>query len=151
MSELDGLEKLDEAFEQMLQKFPEKRRDLVEKAGERMYQKVQRNIAESTTEHTGRLKKGCYMEIGSKGGYAAVRNRHATAPHAHLIEFGHRIMRGAKIKEGKHGQTVKIKGSGKMIGWAAGKHMYRNALNELEGELVQEAEKMIAETVGEIF
>lgn len=151
MSDLDSFKKLDDAFDKMLQQFPEKRRDLVEKAGDRMYQKVQRNIAESTNEQTGRLKEACYMTVGSKGGYAAVRNDFKKAKHAHLVEFGHRIMRGAQTKEGKHGQPVKIKGSGKMLGWAAGKHMYRNALNELEGELVQEAEKMITETVGEIF
>ena len=147
----NSLEDLDKAFETMIEKFPEKRRELVENAGSKMHQKVLRNIDTDTKEDTGRLREGCYLVIGSKGGYAAVRNDHRKAPHAHLVEFGHRLIKGAKTKEGKNGQPVPIKGSGKVIGWVNGKHMYRNALTEMEDELVQDAERMIDSLAGEIF
>lgn len=147
----DSLADLDKAFEKMIEKFPEKRRELVENAGKKMHKKVLRNIDTDTKEDTGRLRDACYLAIGSEGGYAAVRNNHRKAPHAHLVEFGHKLVKGAKTKEGKYGQTVKVKGSGRVIGWVNGKHMYRNALTEMEGELIQDAEKMIDSLVGELF
>lgn len=147
----DSLADLDKAFEMMIEKFPEKRRELVESAGEKMHKKVLRNIDTDTKESTGRLREACYLAIGSEGGYAAVRNNHRKAPHAHLVEFGHKLVKGAKTKEGKHGQTVKVKGTGRVIGWVNGKHMYRNALTEMEDELVQDAERMIESLAGELF
>lgn len=147
----NSLEALDKAFDDILKEFPEGRRNLVEAAGEKMYRKVLQNIDTDTKEKTGNLRRAVYKEIGSGGGYAAVRNDYKIAKHAHLIEFGHRIMRGAKTKKGKNGQPVKIKGSGKMIGWAQGKHVYRNALNGLEDELMRDAEKMLEKTVGDAF
>lgn len=147
----DSLADLDKAFEKMMEKFPEKRRELVENAGEKMHKKVLRNIDTDTKEDTGRLRDACYLAIGSEGGYAAVRNNHRKAPHAHLVEFGHKLVKGAKTKEGKYGQTVKVKGSGRVIGWVNGKHMYRNALTEMEDELVRDAEKMIESLAGELF
>lgn len=147
----DSLADLDKAFEAMMEKFPEKRMELVKNCGEKMHKKVLRNIDVDTNEETGRLRDACYLAIGSEGGYAAVRNDHRKAPHAHLVEFGHKLVKGAKTKEGKFGQTVKVKGSGRVIGWVNGKHMYRNAMNEMESELTQDAERMIDSLVGELF
>ncbi|MBQ9090719.1 MAG: HK97 gp10 family phage protein [Anaerotignum sp.] len=146
---MNELGELDRALGKMLDKLPEKRRELVENAGEKMYQKVLRNIDRDTEAKTGHLREACYKHIGSEGGYAAVRNDNKKAPHAHLVEFGHRLIKGAKTKEGKHGQRVNIKGSGKVIGWVNGKHMYRNAINELEDELEQDAENMIEQRLKE--
>ena len=147
----DSLKDLEQAFQDMIDQFPEKRRELVTAAGGKMHQRVLQNIDRDTEEKTGNLREGCYLSIGSEGGYAAVRNNHLRAPHAHLVEFGHRLIKGAKKKEGKYGQVVNIKGSGKVVGWVPGKHMYRNALNELEDELIQDAEKVMDKLVGECF
>lgn len=146
-----SLNDLGKAFEGFLNDFSKGRRELVENAGEKLHKRVLRKIGSDTKEKTGNLKKGCELHIGSGGGYAAVRNNHLRAPHAYLVEFGHKAVRGAKIKEGKHGQEVKIKGSGQMLGWVPGKFMYTNAMNELEGELTQDAEDMIDKLVGEYF
>lgn len=147
----DSLDKICESLDALEEKFSEEQRELVEKAGEKMYRQVLRNIDTSTKEQTGKLRAACYKQIGSKGGYAAVRNNHKKAPHAHLVEYGHKLVKGAKTKTGKHGQKVNIKGSGRVIGWVSGKHMYRNALNELEDELMQDAEKLADRLVGELF
>lgn len=147
----EPLDKLCDSFDVMLEKFPEERRELMEKAGEKMYRQVLRNIDATTEAHTGNLRDACYKHIGSKGGYAAVRNDHKKAPHAHLVEYGHRLVKGTKIKIGKHGQSVSIKGSGRVIGWVNGKHMYRNALNELEDELMQDAEELTDKLVEGLF
>lgn len=128
------LEELDRKFKEITDKFPEARRGLVEKSGVKMCQKVINNINSTVGEKTGNLKKGVTSAIGSGGGYAAIRPNNKIAPHTHLIENGHKVIRGGKI-----------------VGWVPGKHMYRNALNQLSGELLQDAEKMINELAGDVF
>lgn len=140
-----------DAFDDILEEFSEERRKLVENAGEKMHRQVLRNIDTDTKEKTGHLRKACEKEIGSGGGYAAVRNNSRVAPHAHLVENGHRLIKGAKKKINKYGNESNIKGSGKVIGWVNGKHMYRNAMNELEDELTQDAEQMLEKIVGDKF
>lgn len=124
---------LDKDFEQLLKKFPQARRELVEECGEKMYQKVLSNISQ-VDEKTGNLRKGVKKVVGSRGGYSAVRADFKIAPHTHLVENGHKIVR-----------------NGKVVGWVSGKHMYRNALNELANELEQSAEQMIDKLVGDVF
>lgn len=124
---------LDKDFEELLKKFPQARRELVEECGEKMYQKVLSNISQ-VDEKTGNLRKGVKKVVGSRGGYSAVRADFKIAPHTHLIENGHKIVR-----------------NGKVVGWVSGKHMYRNALNELANELEQSAEQKIDKLVGDIF
>ena len=126
------LKDLDREFEKMIKQFPQARRKLVEGSGEKMYNKVISNINANVKKHTGNLKDGVTKAIGSGGGYAAVRADHKTAPHTHLIENGHKLVR-----------------DGQVIGWVPGKHMYRNALNELADELEQDAEKMLDELAGD--
>ena len=127
------LYELDKQFEQLIKQFPDARRKLVENCGEKMYQKVLGNVNQ-IGENTGNLKKGIKKVVGSGGGYSAVRADFKIAPHTHLIENGHKIVR-----------------NGKVVGWVSGKHMYRNALNELANELEQDSEQMIDELVGGIF
>lgn len=147
-----SLKDLDQEFEKMLQKFPQARRELVENAGEKMEAKVLKNIESSTKEQTGHLREGVTKKVGSGGGYAAVRNDPKKAPNAHLVEFGHRIVKGGPLKVPKkelEGSSPRNQGA--VIGWVEGKHMYRNALNELEGELIQDAEDMIEKVLGDVF
>ena len=145
------LNDLIDAFDDLIEQFPAERRKLVENAGEKMYQQVLRNIDTSTEEKTGNLRKACYKEIGSEGGYAAVRNNHRVAPHGYIVENGHRLIKGAKKKIGKYGREVNIKGTGRVIGWVNGKYMYRNAMNELEAELDKDVETMLERIVGDKF
>lgn len=128
------LDELDKRLGEILDKFPQKRRELVENVGEKMYQQVLRNIDSCVKEGTGDLKRGVSKEIGSRGGYAAIRANYKIAPHANLVENGHKIVRG-----------------GKVVGWVAGKHMYRNTINQVENEIIQEAEEMLEKLVGDCF
>ena len=101
---MGSLEDLDKAFAALEKQFPEARRELVEDVGVIMYERVMRNIDAETKEQSGRLREACHLVIGSGGGYAAVRNDNRKAPHAQLVEFGHRRIKGAKRKEGKYGK-----------------------------------------------
>lgn len=129
---------LDKEFEELLKRFPNARRELVENSGDKMYEKVMSNINKQTHEDTGNLKDGVQKVVGSGKGYSAVRPDWQKAPHTHLIENGHKIVRG----KGKNS---------KVVGWAPGKHMYRNALSDLADELERDAEETLEKLVGEIF
>lgn len=125
------LKDLDRKLLELTEQFPNARRKLVEKCGDKMYQKVLSNVGR-IEEKTGNLKKGVKKAVGSMGGYSAVRADYKIAPHTHLIENGHKVVR-----------------NGKVVGWVSGRHMYRNALNELAGELEKDAENMLDELVGD--
>lgn len=129
----DGFEELDQMFDNLLKNFPQAKKELMEDVGDKMYDQVIKNIDSTVKEGTGNLKAGVIKVLGSKGGYAAVKPNYEIAPHTHLIEDGHRVIRGGKI-----------------VGWANGKHMYRNALEQVSDEVEKMAESMIDELVGEI-
>ncbi|MEG0899568.1 MAG: hypothetical protein RSD67_05940 [Oscillospiraceae bacterium] len=140
---------LDKAFERMIKEFPQARATLVEKVGEELYQNVVRNIESDTDEVTGNLKRAVTKIIGSKGGYAAIKPNWGIAPHTHLVENGHEVIRQEKYKN----VTAKKKKYNKepKQSWVEGKHMYRNALNEFAEHAIPECEEMMKELVGDIF
>lgn len=147
-----SLKDLDKAFEAMLNNFPDARRELVENAGEKMQRKVLQNISTTTKEVTGHLLEGVTLAVGSGGGYAAVRNDAKIAPHAHLVEEGHNLVRGGPLKVPKKElQSANPRSTGDIVGWVPGKHMYRNAMNDLEDELIGDAEEMVEKLVGDMF
>lgn len=122
-------------FDRMLTRFPEQRRILVRRMGDKMQEEVMRNIDRDTKTKNGYLRNAVSLKLGSGGGYAAVRNSNRIAPHGHLVENGHAV----------------VDKNGRRVGWVAGKHMYRNALNNLDDEMEQQAQRMLDEMVGDIF
>ena len=165
MSSNSSLNDLCKDFDEFLEQFPGMQRDLVEMAGEKLHQKVLQNIdtaikdanngskkksRKQPSESKGRMKDACRLVIGSSGGYAAVRNDYKKAGHTHLWEFGHNIVVGGKLKPTQE-DIANGKKKGEVVRWFQGRHMYRNAVNELEDELVADAEKMIDKLVGDLF
>lgn len=130
MADLNDLDKM---FNDLLANFPEKKKELVKEAGDLMYEQVIININSTVKQKSGKLIEGVTKALGSKGGYAAIRPDYKIAPHTYLIEEGH------------HGKL-----GGKEIGWVDGKHMYRNALEQVSDEIINKAEKMIDDLVGDI-
>lgn len=133
----NDLEELEKMFGKVLDSFPQERRKLVENSGDKLHERVLRNIDRDVKPKTGKLRAACEKHIGSGGGYAAIRNNHKKAPHAHLIEEGHNLYRGKKGKGGKVIKEVK------------GKFMYRNAANALADELEKDAEQTIEKCLKE--
>lgn len=132
MTELDDLLR---NFDNMLSQFPAKRKEFVRNVGEKMEQEVLKNIDRDTHGKTGNLRRAVSLKLGSGGGYAAIRNSNRVAPHAYVVEHGHAI----------------VDKNGRRVGWVAGKHMYRNALNTMTDEIEHDAQRMTDEMVGGIF
>ncbi|HAR73070.1 MAG TPA: hypothetical protein DCR77_06640 [Flavobacteriaceae bacterium] len=147
-SELYQLEK---SFDKFIKEFPRARLRLCKNTGKKLYDKVIENIDRDVKEETGNLRNGVTIVIGSGGGYAAVKAEHKLAPHTHLVENGHRIVTGynpSKSAKKYHGAVDTRKDTGD---WVPGKHMYRNALNELVFELENDAQQTLYDLVGEMF
>lgn len=138
-------------FDELIKQFPKARKKLCAETGKKMYDKVITNIERGVKEDSGNLKRAVTMVIGSGGGYAAVKPNWKIAPHTHLVENGHRIVWGKSASKWqiKHmGKKDMRTGRGT---YTNGKHMYRNALNDLIHELETEAEKMVNNMLGECF
>lgn len=97
---MGSLEDLDRAFENMLRRFPDTRKELVSRAGDIMYSEVVSNIDRDVKEDTGNLKRGVTKKIGSKGGYVAIKPNYNISPHAHLVENGHNLVKGGRMTGG---------------------------------------------------
>ncbi len=135
-NEVDALDKM---FSEMIEKFPDAKRNLVKNSGQKLFNKVKENIDKNVNVRKGNLKKGVTLVNGSGGGYSAVKPNWKIAHHTGLVENGHRIVKGKK----KTNQNV--------FGFVPGKHMYRNAGIELVEELEQDAENTLKKLVGDTF
>lgn len=133
-----NFDELDKCFEKLLDDIPIAKRKLVEACGEKMHEKVLRNIDSTVKTKTGNLKEGVTKVLGSGGGYAAVKPNFKIAPHSYLIENGHKLIAGKGENQ-------------RFIRWVPGAHMYRNALIELADELESDADKALSKLVGDAF
>lgn len=130
---MDDFDKVDNMFDSILKKFPEKRKKLVERVGTIMYDQVVNNIDSKVKQDTKKLKQGITKKISSGGGHVTAEPNYSIAPNSALIEEGYK-----KVREGN------------IVGWVNGKHMYRDALNQASDEIINEVEKMIDELVGDL-
>lgn len=133
MSNMDDFNKLDFMFENIIQTIPEKKKELLEKVGDKLEKQVKENIIERVdgANEGSNLVKGVEKVFGSKNGYVAVKPNYNVAPHSHLVENGHRIVRNDVN-----------------IGHTNGKHMYRDSIQQCEDEIIKLAFEMIDEVIG---
>lgn len=80
-----------------------------------------------------------------KGGTVRVVREQSTAPHAHLVEYGHRQIRGGKTRErGRSLNRVQLAVRGiKSGGYVEGKHMLEKAMNEANSRFSSGAQKLL--------
>ena len=138
--DISGLEKLDKALADMLEEFPEARREMHERIAEKVKQNVRGNISSSGLG--GRIA-GCQEGfVGSQGGYAAVRaisglgpRGRADSPGAitNYLENGHRIRPLGKTK------------SRAKVPYVNGYHFYAKSQEQAQAIAITEAEQMLDE------
>lgn len=87
-----------------------------------MLKKLRQNIDRKTKRKTGNLRKSVRKRRSKTDKNVIMAG--AWAPHAHLIEMGHRL-------------TTPPRGKGKVIGHVAPKSFFRPAEDELKAELAE--------------
>jgi hypothetical protein len=100
----------------VINEYPEKGAKFIDKQSKKLANKVR------TRTHigpTGNLKKS-WRKTKAKEKKGAIRGEvKSTAPHAHLLEYGHKI--------------TKVKG-GPVLGFVPGQHMLQTSFNEINAE-----------------
>lgn len=128
-----NLSELDKMLDNIIKTVPGKKRELLEEVGDILEQQVKFNIAERVEPKSGNLGKGVEKVFGSKNGYVAIKPNYGIAPHTQLVEKGHRIVKNG-INTGK---------------FAKGKFMYRDSIQQCEGDILAAANRMVKEVVKE--
>ena len=146
--DLSALDALDKKLEQLLKNAPEKRRAFHEKAGQVLKQEVDRSVAASGLHDThGRVKGWQQSDVGSGGGYAAIRaikgQTGANSPGAitNYLENGHKTRAKSSVDTG----VWKSKQF-----YVDGYHFYASARGGLEGKLIKLAEDFAEELAKEL-
>lgn len=151
MPELDtrDFDRLTRSWDKLLKQFPEKKAEVLCRAGDEILARVQSRIG-----GTGKVKGWQAAHMGSKGGYVAVRakketyqetksgERYAVGYITNAIEGGHRHggPRGSsnpKYKYRPRNKTAAV----------PGKHFYQAARNELSGIGQNEVRELVQDIV----
>ena len=96
--DFSGLNELDDMFNEILNDFPDKRRELHEDMKQMLKREVDSSISGSLNDNNGLVKSWQEARTGSGGGYAAIsakrntfHNEYAVGYITNALENGHRI------------------------------------------------------------
>lgn len=114
---------------------PKESKKFIRKEGTKLRKNTVKKAREKLKKKTGK-----YFKSVKRGKAYYYKNNlsiraYSTAPHAHLIEKGHR-------------QVTK---DGKEVGWVDGKHIFEDSQKEFENEYFEDNEKFIEEIVKTIL
>lgn len=138
-----GFEELEKAFKRCEKRYPNEADALLMAAG----QQVNKRVKALTPVRTKKLRSSWRLKKVKlyKGGKVRVVREQTTAPHGHLIELGHEIVRGGKTRE--RGRTLnRVQRSARGIksgGRVEGKHMLEKSMSEAQARFNGDARKML--------
>lgn len=145
-----GFDELEKAFKKCEKKYPDQADALLMAQGQAVNKKTKSLTPVRTKKlrNSWRLKK---VKLYKNGKVRVVRIQ-STAPHAHLIELGHEIVRGGKTRE--RGRTLnRVQRSARGItsgGRVEGKFMLDKSMSEAQARFESNAEKMIDKLTSDI-
>lgn len=149
-SDVFGFDELKKAFERCEKKYPNQADALLMAQG----QAVNKKTKSLTPVRTRKLRNSWKLKKVKlyKGGNVRVVRIQSAAPHAHLIEQGHEIVRGGKTRErGKKLNRVQRSARGiKSGGYAEGTHMLEESMSEAKARFEKDVQKMIDNLTREI-
>lgn len=138
-----GFEELEKAFAKVQKKYPDSADALLMTEGKAVNKRTKQLTPVKTRKlrNSWRLKK---VKLYKSGTVRVVRVQ-STAPHAHLVELGHEIVRGGKTRV--RGRTLnRVQRSVRGItsgGYVEGKYMLETAMTEANKKFSQGAQKLI--------
>ena len=138
-----GFDELEKAFKRCEKKYPDSADALLMAAGRQTNKRTKQLTPVKTKKlrNSWRLKK---VKLYKSGTVRVVRVQSA-APHAHLVEYGHEIVRGGKTRErGRKLNRVQRAARGiKSGGYVKGKAMLETAMNESRARFGRDAQVLI--------
>ena len=138
-----GFDELEKAFIRVQKKYPDKADAMLMALG----QAANKRTKALTPVRTKKLRKSWRLKKVKlyKSGTVRVVRVQSTAPHAHLVEYGHEIVKGGKTRE--RGRTLnRVQRSARGItshGRVEGKYMLEKAMTETRSAFNRDAEKLL--------
>lgn len=145
-----GFDELEKSFKKLSKKYPNKADALLMAQGQAVNKatKAKTPVKTKKLRNSWRLKKVKLY----KGGKVRVVRVQSSAPHAHLIEYGHEIVRGGKTRV--RGRTLnRVQRAVRGItsgGRVEGKHMLEKSIAEAQTRFEKNAQKMIDDLTGDL-
>lgn len=138
-----GFDELKKAFERCEKKYPDKADAFLMSQG----QAVNKRTKSLTPVRTKKLRNSWRLKKVKvyKGGKVRVVRIQSAAPHAHLIEQGHEIVRGGRTRErGRNLNRAQRLARGIASGGRVeGKHMLEKSISEAQASFESGAKKLL--------
>lgn len=153
ISELDNFAA--ELLELGEKELPKKTNKFMKKEGKKLKRVTIKKAKSKTNKKTGNyykgIKEGKVYKYSGNGGTSIRVYSGKPAYHAHLIEYGHRLIQNHKIinVDGRY-ITVKGRNEGKEIGFVPGLYVFEEARNEFKEEFYSDIEKFLDEVAKEL-
>jgi len=144
-----GFEDLVKAFKKALNKYPEKV-DAVLMAGAKLAQT--KTKAGTPVGKTKKLRSSWRVKKPKQYRFTKVVRIQSNAPHAHLVEQGHRIVHNGRIRQGGRELNVvqrAVRGI-KVGGMVEGKRMLQKAMDNITSTFNKDVDKMMENLLGEL-
>ena len=147
--EFRELDKFTKDIGSLLEKAPQKRRELHGKIADLLKQEVDSNISSSVNDSQGKIKGWQEKYVGSGGGYAAVRpiggisGKTSPAAITGYLENGHRIRRPSGTNK-KYYPRIKVP-------YVDGRHFYAKTRATIEGKVISLVEDFADELTKELM
>jgi len=144
-----GFDDLQKAFNKIEQKYPDKTDAMLMAMGRVATSKTK---ALTPVGKTKKLKGSWKLKKPKKYGKSRVVRTQSQAPHAHLVELGHEIVRGGRTrKNGRSLNTLERKTRGiQSKGRLEGKKMLETSFKEMEDSFFKSAEKLLDALTNEV-
>ncbi len=138
-----GFDELQKAFERCEKRYPDQADALLMAQG----QAVNKRTKSLTPVRTKKLRNSWRLKKVKlyKGGKVRVVRIQSVAPHAHLIELGHEIVRGGRTRE-RGRKLNRVQRSARSItsrGRVEGKFMLEKSMSEAQSRFEGDANKML--------
>jgi len=138
-----GFDELEKAFKRCEKNYPNQADAFLMAQGQAVNKKTKSlsPVRTKKLRNSWKLKK---VKLYKSGKVRVVRIQSA-APHAHLIEYGHEIVRGGKTRErGRKLNRVQRSVRGiKSGGFVEGKHMLEKSMSEAQSSFESGAKKLL--------